>query len=300
MKKVNTVLFSYRRPEQTAKAIQRICNWDGLDKLYVSIDGLRANASKEEESWRSATIAVAEKSANLDSRIIPVVWDVNDGLTFHAMRIMGKVFEADKRLISLEEDNYIENEGLDFLARYTEDQRIPSIATAFSSTFHTTTDLNFRYTYFPEQWATSLTQEVFESFIKVWKDKHISRQVIQGEFKRIYPINKIKQEILVERWFRIYNLAVNDHSFGDALMSYAALRLGIPYVAPINSYVKDIGYEDPRGMHPRSGQNRNSAHAFKPAGKELSRVCILCENSTNQLPGLGVIHVAKYLRRRIF
>ena len=299
MKNVNAVLFSYRRPEQTARAIERISHWNGLNKLYVSIDGLRANASKEEESWRNSTISAAENFANLDSRVIPVVWDVNKGLTFHAVRIMAKVFESDRRLISLEEDNYIENDGLDFLARHTENQELPSIATAFSSTLHSTTNLNFRHTYFPEQWATSLTLEVFESFLKVWKDKFISRDIIQKQFKQIYPINKIKQELVTERWFRIYCAAVGDNSYGDALMSYAALRLGIPYVAPINSYVKDIGHEDPRGLHPRAGEIQSGSHTFKPAGRELPHVCIRCENSTNQRPGSGLLHVAKYLRRRV-
>ena len=299
MKKANTVLFSYRRPEQTARAIKRICNWDGLDKLYVSVDGLRANASKEEKSWRNETIATAEKLANFDSRIIPIVWDVNEGLTFHAIRIMGKVFESDRRLISLEEDNYIEGEGLDFLTRHTESQGLPSIATAYSSTFHSATTLDFRYTYFPEQWATSLTLEVFESFLKVWNDKNISRELIQGQIKKIYPINRLKQELVVERWYRIFNAAVNTDSYGDALMSYAALCLGIPYIAPINSFVKDIGNEDARGLHPRAEEVKRSSHEFKPAGKNLLNVCIVCENATNQLPGLGVMHVAKYLRRRV-
>ncbi len=300
MIKVNTVLFSYRRPEQTVRAIERICNWDGLNKLYVSIDGLRANASNEENSWRNATIAAAENLANIDSRIIPVVWDVNEGLTIHAIRIMGKVFESDRRLISLEEDNYIEKEGLDFLERHTGSQGSPSIATAFSSTLHSSTDLDFRHTYFPEQWATSLTIEVFESFLKVWNDKNISRELIQGQFKKLYPINRIKQELVVERWYRIFNAAANTESYGDALMSYAALRLGIPYIAPINSFVKDIGYEDSRGMHPRAEEIQRSSHAFKAVGKNLMNVCVVCENSTNQLPGHGIMHVAKYLRRRVF
>ena len=140
---------------------------------------------------------------------------------------------------------------------------------------------------------------MFESFLKVWNDKSISRELIQSQFRKIYSINRLKQELVVERWYRIFNAAVNTDSYGDALMSYAALCLGIPYVAPINSFVKDIGYEDARGMHPRTEEIRRSTHAFKPAGKNLLNTCIVCENSTNQLPGLGVMHVAKYLRRRV-
>ncbi len=267
--------------------------------MYVSVDGLRSNASIDEVSWRNTTISVAEKAANMDSRVIPIVWDVNEGLTFHAIRIMEKAFESDYRVISLEEDNFIEGEGLDFLSKHTETQGVPSIVTAFSSTSHLNSDRDFRFTYFPEQWATGLTHEIFESFISVWHDKFISREIIQKQFKLIYPINKIKQELVVERWFRIYNAAVNDFSYGDALMSYAALSMGIPYVAPMNSYVKDIGFEDQRGMNPRVSEIQAIYHAFKPASRKLPGVCVRCENSTNQLPGMGIKHVAKYVRRRV-
>jgi hypothetical protein len=299
LKKVNIALFSYRRPEQTSQAIARISNWTNLNKVYVSIDGLRSDASNDEKSWRNETISVAEKAAHLDSRVVPVVWDLNNGLTNHAIRIMRLLFESDYRLISLEEDNYIENAGLDFLAKYSEPQEKPSIVTAFSSQSHTDSDRNFRFTYFPEQWATSLTHEVFESFLEVWNDKFISRRIIQEHFKQIYPLNKIKRELVVERWFRIYNLSANNLSYGDALMAYSALRLDTPYIAPINSFVKDIGFENSRGMHPRVSAFLNEKHEFKTVFGGNPDVCIKCENSTNQVPGMGMKLVAKYIARRI-
>ncbi len=299
MNKVNVALFSYRRPEQTSKAIARICNWTSLNKVYVSIDGLRFDASSDEKSWRNETISVAENAAHLDSRVVPVVWDVNNGLTNHAIRIMRLLFESDYRLISLEEDNYIENEGLDFLARYSDSPGKASIVTAFSSQSHTDKDRSHRFTYFAEQWATSLTHEVFESFLQVWNDKYISRRIIQEHFQQIYPLNRVKRELVVERWFRIYNLSANNLSYGDALMAYSALRLNTPYIAPINSFVRDIGFEDSRGMHPRANGKLETAHNFKPPSQKNLNICIRCENNTNQLPGMGIRVVANHLRRKI-
>jgi hypothetical protein len=211
---------------------------------------------------------------------------------------MRLLFESDFRLISLEEDNFIENEGLDFLAKYSESQDKASIVTAFSSQSHIDEDKNYRFTYFAEQWATSLTHEVFESFLQVWNDKFISRRIIQEHFKQIYPLNKIKRELVVERWFRIYNLSANNLSYGDALMAYSALRLDTPYIAPINSFVKDIGFEDTRGMHPRIIGKLDTAHIFKPPSQRNLDICIRCENNTNQLPGMGIKVVANHLRRR--
>ena len=110
MFKPSVILYSYRRPQQTSEALERLLNWENLGTLYVSIDGLRYSASSEESAWRQETIRIAELAAERSPSIIPVVWDQNDGLTAHAIRIMDKVFQHHKSAFSLEEDNLIEND----------------------------------------------------------------------------------------------------------------------------------------------------------------------------------------------
>jgi hypothetical protein len=294
----NVILYSYRRPEQTARAIERILKWQKLGTLFVSIDGLRLNAPEEERQWRHETISVAECFAGLDSRVNPIAWVENNGLTSHQMRILPIAFARDNKVISLEEDNFIETEGLEFLARAVSSNS-PAIATAFSSQGHFNVQRDIRLTYFPEQWATSLTTELFESFSTVWNDKVVSREIVKKEFQKLYPFNRIKLELVVERWFRIYNVAANTFSYGDALMSYAALRLELPYIAPMNTLVRDIGYEDPRGLHPRTGELRAVRHKFSPSVKGFPDVCMKCENATNQLPGMGLKVASKHLLKRV-
>ena len=300
MFKPSVILYSYRRPQQTSEAIERLLNWENLGKLYVSIDGLRYSASSEESAWRQETIRIAELAAERNPSIIPVVWDQNDGLTAHAIRIMDKVFQHHKSTFSLEEDNLIENDGLEFLNRALGDSCKPVIATAFSTQLHLNNQRDIRETFFPEQWATSLTFHMFEEFLRVWHDKKIDRKVISEQFKRIYPFDVIKREIVTERWFRISKLAVNDLNYGDAVMNYAALKLGIPYRAPLKSFVQDLGSLNNRGLHPRNGGIKYDEHEFTPISTKSFRFCKVCENNTNQVSGNGLGTVAKYISKTYF
>jgi hypothetical protein len=300
MSEPSVILYSYRRPQQTADAIERLLNWENLGKLYISIDGLRYSASGEESIWRQETIRIAERAAEKNSNVIPVVWDQNDGLTSHAIRIMSKVFQTHKSCLSLEEDNLIQNDGLEFLSTALGDASKPVIATAFSTQLHVNNRYDFRETYFPEQWATSLSFHLFEEFLRVWHDKKIDRKVISKQFSRIYPFDVIKREIVTERWFRIFNLAVNDLSYGDAVMNYAALKLEIPYRAPLKSFVQDLGALNNRGLHPRNGGVKFYEHEFKPVSAQSFQICKICENNTNQVAGNGLSTVAKYLAKTYF
>lgn len=298
MFKPSVILYSYRRPQQTAEAIERLLDWDNLGNLYISIDGIRVSAPSEEVVWRQETIRVAERAAEMNSSVIPIIWEQNNGLTAHGIRIMTKVFQVDNAVFSLEEDNLIRNHGLEFLRTSLGDAQKPAIATAFSTQLHNDCTRKFRETYFPEQWATSLTHHLFEEFLKTWHDKRIERRVISSHFRRIYPRDVIKREIVTERWFRIFTLAVNDLSWGDAVMSYAALKLGIPYRAPLQSFVQDLGSLDNRGLHPRAGGINFNQHKFKSISSESSHFCKTCENNTNQVPGRGLSTVARYVSKK--
>jgi hypothetical protein len=298
MSEPSVILYSYRRPQQTADAIERLLNWENLGKLYISIDGLRYSASGEESIWRQETIRIAERAAEKDSNVIPVVWDKNDGLTAHSIRIMNKVFEHHKSTFSLEEDNLIEKGGLEFLRRALGDTCKPVIATAFSTQLHFNNERDIRETYFPEQWATSLTYHVYEEFLQVWNDKKIERKVISDQFRRIYPLDFLKREIVAERWFRIFKSAIHDVSHGDAVMSYTAIKMGVPYKAPLKSFVQDLGSVDNRGLHPRNGGVEFDEHEFEPVSKKSLLFCKVCENNTNQVSGNGLGTVAKYISKK--
>jgi hypothetical protein len=295
---LDAILYSYRRPEMTEAAIHRIVNWNPEIRVHVSIDGLRTTADNQEREWRDETIHRSEKMAELYPNIIPHVWQVNNGLTEHAIRIFDKVFQTAASVMSLEEDNLVTNEGFDFLANSTASQRSPGIATAFTSQRHEKTTLESCYTMFPEQWGTALNIPIFEKFKEVWFSKKIERNVTAAMLSEHFKGNAIYKKIVIEKWHRMFIASANDKSYGDALMTYSAFALATPYQVPLNSLVQDLGSQDGRGMHPRFESRTISEHKFKEFSKGDQKFCFTCERNSTGVAGLGILHASKYAARK--
>ena len=292
------ILYSYRRPELTHEAIERILEWPSLSRLLVSIDGVRKNASASEIDWRLETIRIVESFAERDSRVSPCVWSSNDGLTEHAIRIMSKSFESEPGLIALEEDNLVGNLGLDFLSRSIHNRNGPCISTAFTSRSHLSDSFNARFTFFPEQWTTSLTYPVFERFLKTWKDKVVNRSVIRDALGPLFGSKRFFLEIVTEKWFRMFKQSVLDPSYGDALMAYSAISLSIPYRVPLNSLVVDIGHKDNRGLHPRLQTLDLAPHRFEKVRVRDFQFCLSCEKLDSGIRGTGTKQAMEFVGRK--
>lgn len=295
----DAILYSYRRPEMTEQAVRRLLNWNSAVRIHVSIDGLRFNATEQEQGWRAETILRTEKLAESNSNVLPHIWNVNDGLTAHGIRIFDEVFENTNATFSLEEDNLVSEEGLNFLASSTASSNNPGIATAFTSCEHLATKEDRRFTLFPEQWATALNLPIYEKFRELWFSKKIEKKVTAEMFSEHFKGNLIYRNLVVEKWHRIFLASVQDKSYGDALMTYAAFSLGTPYEVPINSLVKDLGSEDNRGLHPRMGQIINAPHNFTEWTSRDRVFCLRCEKMSTGISGNGFLHVAKFLGRNI-
>jgi hypothetical protein len=294
----DVILYSYRRPEMTEAAIQRIVNWNPGVRVHVSIDGLRSTADSQEEVWRNETIHRSEKLAESSPNIIPHVWQVNNGLTDHAIRIFDQVFETTGSVMSLEEDNLVTNEGFNFLANSTASQKAPGIATAYTSQRHRETSATSCYTLFPEQWGTALNIPIYEKFREVWFSKRIERHVTAAMLSEHFKCAGIYEKIVVEKWHRMFMASANDKSYGDALMTYSAFALGTPYQVPLNSHVEDLGSLDARGMHPRLESNVIPEHNFEEFSKGDQKFCSTCERNSTGVAGLGILHTAKFAARK--
>lgn len=294
----DVILYSYRRPEMTEAAIQRITNWNAGVRVHVSIDGLRWSADNQEKAWRDDTIRLSEKIAESSPNVIPYVWQVNNGLTDHAIRIFDKVFENTNSVISVEEDNLVTIEGFNFLANSSASLRTPGIATAFTSQGHSESLIPTRYTLFPEQWGTALNILIYQKFKEVWFSKQVERNVTEAMFSEHFKGNGIYKKIVIEKWHRMFMASVSQKSYGDALMTYSAFALGTPYEVPLNSLVYDLGSLDDRGMNPRLESKAIPKHNFKEFSYNDKNFCYICERNSSGVTGLGIFQVAKYAARK--
>ena len=282
----------------TESAIKRILSWNPHINIHVSIDGLRSSANDLEKSWRLETILRVEKLAEKNLNVIPHIWEVNNGLTAHAIRIFDKVFETSSAVISLEEDNLVTDMGFEFLAKSTASLKTPGIASAFTSQVHQDSSSESRFTLFPEQWATALNLPIYEEFKRTWRSKNIEKHVTEVMMSEHFKGNPLFRRIVIEKWHRIFLASVSDLSYGDALMTYAAFKLNTPYQVPMQSLVRDIGSLDPRGLHPRADQSQITPHTFEGFMAADNEYCWVCERNSSGIAGTGFMHVGHYALRK--
>ena len=222
------LLYSYRRPNLTQEAINRLLEWNNLEKLYISIDGLQVGSSSEEREWRLETISVSTEARKNSSKIELLIWEENTGLTNHANRALKHVFANHSKVISLEEDNLISVDGLEFLNDIETLCGAPHIKASFTKHRHLDEPLGKKYSIFPEQWGVSLNKIMFAHYLSIQEKRIISPEIIKKRISLILGESNTTQRVS-NRWIKIFEESMMSQNFGDGLMQYAALSAGVFY-----------------------------------------------------------------------
>ncbi len=288
MEKHSVILFSYRRPELTIDAIKRLLKWPNLQRLLVSIDGPRPGASPQELEWRESTVVNARLLAEENSLVDVKAWDINEGSGIHGYRAMSQEFQSVDTIISLEEDNLITNEGLDFLSNQVTRSSRPLIASAYSKFNHGSGISGIRHTNFPEQWGISMNSTQFGFYQQVMHEKKVRLKKIRSMFLETFDNEPFYGEMLSQFWFHHYNNMMGHSDYGDGVISYSAVEAGVRYIAPWNSFVSDLGHLDTRGINPRTGILESTKHGIELREIGNQRICLQCERALSQMAGLGI------------
>ena len=272
----SVVLYSYMRPELTNSAIERVLAWDRLKTLYISIDGLRSGASREEIKWRNETINICKNLEKLNSNIVTIVWEINSGLTGHTLRMLERVFSEEEYIIGLEEDQNVSSQGLSFLLERVSDNDLPKIATAFSRQIHKGNCLGYRVTWFPEQWGLAFNKLFYLEFLKVIESSKVDIDIVRGVFYQILGKTR-RTKLAIEKWVNIFNSALISQNWTDAIFHYTAIKNSIPYAAPWGSYTEDLGHLDFRSLNPRTRKVTFKYHKGKVLKSNFGHFCHKCE-----------------------
>lgn len=292
MTKANVVLLSYRRPELTLAAIERVLSWPSLDSLMVSIDGLRENAPASENIWWTETRLIAEKYARENDKITLNFRSENSGLTNHVVQALSRAFETHDGVILLEEDVEIDAKGLDFLSSSVVEANRPQGASAFTRSEHLgTLPSGVRNTFFPELWGMSINREFFQHFEQLWKFKRLDRKKIQQSMRESFPnLRANRLETHVDWWITLFESALKHHTHQDALFAATAMELGSPWIVGWESMSRDVAWGDQRSLHPRvPGDDKT----FRHYSDWTNAFCAKCERKHGRL-------TSSSLRRRIY
>jgi hypothetical protein len=278
---------AYRRPELLNKVITHLTSKKIRNNIMISVDGLRRGANSDEENWRKVVISNSLNWANRFPNIDVRVWDVNEGTTAHAQRIFPELFAKNSRVIAIEDDIIISDEGLIFLEKYVNSDRVPQIAAAHTLSNHLNPTSEVRTTILPNQWGLCFNSKIFDEFTRLLNGKHVSRKKIYESFFENYH-GQTSKIVAAESWVLHFQEVISHPNYTDAIFACAALHLGVAFSVPWVSYIEDIAFKDPenRGITIRSEpQTRN--HAYEPHVSGQLNYCHQCDRENNRIKGLG-------------
>lgn len=282
LNKVKVVLLSYRRPELTSAAIERVLKWPNLDSLMISVDGIRADAPVNEQIWWAETRSVSEEYAEASKKVSLNFRSENTGLTDHVIQALGLAFATHQGVILLEEDVEIDDRGLNFLSSAVVQADKPQGASAFTRSVHPgPLPPDARLTYFPELWGMSINYEFFQHFDQLWKHKRLDRNKITRSMRESFPRLSAKRlESHVDWWMRLFESALFHPTHQDALFAATALELGTPWVVGWESFSRDGAWGDQRSLHPR-GPGDDKTYNHDP--EFTNYFCAECERKLGRL-----------------
>jgi hypothetical protein len=302
MSELNLVLlYAYQRPELTEKVIKSTLTWNKLDKLLITVDGLRQSATESEKIWRESTIGICTRYSQLDPRVALLVWPDNPGLTNHILRSLKRAFTMSNVVIAIEDDTLVSTQGFDFLANAVSTSTAPQIAAGYNKFFHTNVDSSsgFRNTLFPTQWSTSLNASMFRIVEEVWQERKVEWKLVA---KRIFELNGIgveKKARLFMYWYRYFKNSLKSHRHTDIVVQYAVFKSGAEYKVPWGDYVEDIAFQDWRGMNIRHNPLIRNEHVGEFYEFNGALACKICDVLGGRIEPSFSRYIQKWLLRRI-
>ncbi len=297
----NVLLYSYQRPNLTEESILRALSWSGLSKLFVTVDGLRKTAGADETNWRSETISIIEKYASLESRIVPMIWNRNIGLTNHSVRSLEFCFGDSERLIQIEDDNLVTEVGFSFLAKLEHKSSIPEIRSAFNKSVNHVVGQNveYRHSLFPIQWGTSINSVIFSKYCENWYNKRIDESIVKYRIFDLPGIDYVTKKRLHRFWSNYFNSAILSPRHGDVVMQYTVFSEGIFFQVPLEDQVEDLGALDNRGMNSRNGSHIIQNHVnAKVWATDQAFICPRCEIRNARIEPKLTRYLSNTIKRR--
>ena len=268
------------RPELTKRSLEIILKWDGLNRVVVIVDGLRAGAEMYEELWRNETIRAIESTAELDSRVELWVYADNIGNTNHILRVQERALRVEEYGIWLEEDIDLELNRYSLLQDSIEKSDRPFNLTGYSQCNHGSS-LTHKNTLFVPFWGQTINQALFERVSKTWSDKQfdarVVKQVISGVFEYDRRHNSRYFSRVLDYWTSYSEWGIRSSRRWDALANYS-LWLDFDFSFSSSERIAhDVSYLDYRGMNQRSKPKDIKVHELTLHEFEGGKFCLNCE-----------------------
>lgn len=246
---IAVVVVAYRRPEFTEAAVSRALEFDSSVPVVISVDGLRSDASADEEKWRNEVLSRSRALSSKHSRVRVIAWKTNSGLIGHSLRFQRVVFAVFERAIILEEDQVLSNEGFKFLEDNVLCGPKPSQAVAYAPYSHP--EGKFRFTHFPHLWGICYNRAFYLEILKSFELNFIETNLVLERVTSSLGTGNTRSRRVSDYWTSLFNEAITSDFHMDAMKMYTSIRINSPWICSAKNFLRDIGHLDSRGLNPR-------------------------------------------------
>ncbi len=279
-------LWSYIRPELTARTISKILEWGELGSLIVIIDGLRESADKNEAFWRKSTIETVENFALIDSRIDLWIYDKNVGNTNHILRVQLRALAVEEYGIWLEEDIDIDLDAYLILQNMRKNDSDPFLLTGYSHADHGQLN-SIKNTLFVPLWGQTINSSLYYLVEKIWNDKVFDKKIVINAINNVFEVeSKIESNYykqIVEYWTKYSEWGILSSKRWDALANYSLWSAGFFANSATERIANDVSFLDFRGMNQRSQPKLPKMHEPNFIENIDFRFCKNCERIASRI-----------------
>ncbi len=236
--KTPVVVSAFCRPDLTRDAVLSLLTFDSDIEVTVSQDG-KIPGFYEREHYETREVIL--ELQRLYPQISINLRDQNQGLTQHLIQIFERVLQNHDKLIFLEEDMRITAPGLIHLKTF-EEMSAPGHNCAFSTSLHPTNsnELDYRLTFFPEQWGIGINSATFSIFKEVVNSPIVHRDIVRQIIKSTKH-KRIQIEFLTDYWVQLFKSEISSAHGWDAALQYALWKYQVPSKVSLKTFIRDLG-----------------------------------------------------------
>jgi len=270
---VPIVMTAFCRPNLTRNSISSLLERFPETNLIVSQDGKVPGFYEEDhETTRQVLKLLARQYPQIKINLR----DRNSGLTRHLVEVFLETFKTYSNIIYVEEDMELENDGFKFLTQIKKDNGF-SHRSVYSTTNHPATlnFLDYRLSFFPEQWGIAINKEVFEAFKEENQRNSVERSLVKSIILRS-GYSRIQTEFLSDFWTQLLRQEVSAPHGWDATLQLALWRSESPSKVSLKSFIKDLGGGEGSitKRSPQTDKVKIASGRHNPASYET---CLFCE-----------------------
>ena len=287
---VPIVVTSFCRPELTRSSTLHLIEHTDNTEIILSQDGpIRGYYEVAHKQTREIMIELSKEFPQIRLNLR----EKNQGLLIHLLELFKSIFRESDNLIFLEEDMEISRDGLLFLSAITKDIGI-SHRCAFNSTGHPASadEMDYRLSYFPEQWGISLNRNAFLAFEDEFKRNQVERSIVRGVVREA-GFRGINSELLTDYWTKLMRSEISKPHGWDALLQFSLWRNQKPSLVSFRPFVRDLG----GGIG--SITKRDSSLKALKSSNHISEIGVQCFGCDSQDPMRRHFSAVSQIRSRL-